>query len=155
MAKQIDFATEIAGRPTYFIEKIWQCLLRDSVAMNSAEFASKKKKCFPIIGNPKIGDYSQKKHTIRRDSENEITANTAIELCNDDFVFTPKLTCEGTQLIVINPKNKGITVDEKPLLSNDIERLISNDGFDSEIDFWSWFREPYKGKIIHWTATRY
>jgi hypothetical protein len=34
-------------------------------------------------------------------------------------------------------------------------RLARNDGFDSVEDFFSFFPEDFKGKIIHWTDLRY
>lgn len=43
----------------------------------------------------------------------------------------------------------------KPLNTNQIKFLTMNDGFDSENDFWDYFKEDTCGQIIHWTNLRY
>ena len=63
--------------------------------------------------------------------------------------------CISTQAIVIEPSLKIIEVDGKGLSDFDTERVAKNDGFNSIEDFWSFFKEPYQGMIIHWTNTKY
>ena len=63
--------------------------------------------------------------------------------------------CKSTQIIKIEPNIKKVKVDEKELSEEDLERLVKNDGFNSIEDFWTFFKEPYQGMIIHWTDTRY
>lgn len=36
-----------------------------------------------------------------------------------------------------------------------IEKIAINDGFDSVDDFFSWFKDDFTGKIIHWTNLKY
>lgn len=56
-----------------------------------------------------------------------------------------------------NTSSVRIWIDEKLFydVSQDIEKLAKNDGFDSVEDFFKWFDEDFKGKIIHWTDFRY
>jgi len=44
-------------------------------------------------------------------------------------------------------------VDNKRL--DQPELLVLNDGFDSTYQFATWFKQPWEGKIIHWTDYRY
>jgi len=36
-----------------------------------------------------------------------------------------------------------------------INHLAKNDGFEGIEDFFKWFNEDFKGKIIHWTNYKY
>lgn len=36
-----------------------------------------------------------------------------------------------------------------------IDSLVVNDGFDNRVDFFNWFNEDFKGKIVHWTKLKY
>lgn len=36
-----------------------------------------------------------------------------------------------------------------------IEQLAMNDGFESSIDFFRWFKKEWSGKLIHWTDLKY
>lgn len=31
------------------------------------------------------------------------------------------------------------------------EMFAKNDGFNTEDEFWNWFKEPFSGTVIHWT----
>lgn len=151
---EIKFATDINGKPTLFINKIWQSLLMDDVEMNANEFSKKFDQLLAIIGNDIIGSIPPKKHTIRK-TDSKVVSGTELELSMKDFIFTPKIKCISTQLIVINSNGRNITVSGKSLGDEEIEKLISNDGFDSENEFWDYFKTPFIGKIIHWTELRY
>lgn len=63
--------------------------------------------------------------------------------------------CKSTQMITIEPTYRMIKVDGRELSKTDMERLAKNDGFETTDDFWTFFKEPYQGMIIHWTNTRY
>lgn len=36
-----------------------------------------------------------------------------------------------------------------------VEVLAKNDGFSGVKEFFEWFSEDFKGKIIHWTDLKY
>ena len=63
--------------------------------------------------------------------------------------------CISIQYIGIEPFKRQIGVDGNYLTSGQIQRLIKNDGFDDEREFWEWFNKPFYGIIIHWTNTKY
>lgn len=91
------------------------------------------------------------------------------------FQFAPVVKCVSVQEIEIHwfESNKPInfnyggvfndedciyaevTVDGRPLMVTEMQTLATNDGFDSLKDFFAYFNEPFKGKIIHWTDIKY
>lgn len=159
----------MADKPTFFIEKIWQSLLRDGVEMNAVEFTEKFKEVLPLIGKAKIGDFPQKKHTIRKDSNNKWKAGNKIHFVINNrtknrFQFAPVVQCVSTQEIFITYNERicekycsepAVFIDGKSVDYKTIEALAINDGFDNEMDFFAWFRNDFKGKIIHWTDLKY
>lgn len=153
----------MADKPTFFMDKIWQSLLRDDIEMNADEFTSKFKEVLPMIGATKIGDFHQKKHTIRRDSKNLWKAGNNIHFVINNrtpqrFQFAPLVKCVSVQRISIHHHIKEtptVIVAGRILTEKDIEQLAINDGFDSVEDFFAWFREDFTGKIIHWTDLKY
>lgn len=48
-----------------------------------------------------------------------------------------------------------VKIDGRKLTEPEIQQLAWNDGFDNLVDFWMWFADGFKGKIIHWTELRY
>jgi hypothetical protein len=48
-----------------------------------------------------------------------------------------------------------VLVDGRMLDDDEIEKLAYNDGFKSLIEFYWWFADGFKGKIIHWTDLKY
>lgn len=49
--------------------------------------------------------------------------------------------------------NKGH--EDNPIITGDLEALALNDGFDSLEEFMKWFKDDFKGKLIHWTDKKY
>lgn len=125
---------------------------------------------------PKILD-GTKIHTIRTDETDRWKANRLIHFATNVRTKAYKQfnenTCKSTQAIIIIWKNKDVEVliDDKffytssffsnlDLSFDSIEeqkmlQLANNDGFDTIEEFFNWFSEDYKGKIIHWTDFRY
>jgi len=48
-----------------------------------------------------------------------------------------------------------IWIDDKQMSDQQIEMLGGNDGFDSTVDFFKWFKKDFTGKLIHWSDFRY
>lgn len=169
----LGFSRKINGKPTYFVDKIWQCLLRDDVEMNALELEHKLKEALPIIGKTKIGDFPQKKHTIRRDSKNRWKEGNDIHFIIYNrtparMQFAPVVKVQSIQKIEISYHQikdwKGfITNNNAPMIridgcvmsGSEAEELAINDGFDSLDAFFEWFSEDFTGKIIHWTDKKY
>lgn len=168
----LAFKQEINGKPTMFIEKIWQSLLRDNVEMNINEFEVTFKKCLPLIGKMKVGEYYQKKHTIRKDTKRRWKEGMDIHMVinnrtKDRFQFAPVLKVKSIQRVFMTYAYNDliqISVDGTELFGHD-QRLIfaKNDGFDTWEDFFNWFypiimndpKEQFSGILIHWTDLEY
>lgn len=165
----LAFSQKLNNKPTYFVEKIWQSLLRDGVEMNAVEFTEKFKEVLPLIGKAKIGDYPQKKHTIRKDTNNKWKAGNKIHFVINNrtknrFQFAPVVQCVSTQKITITYNEKicekhssepAVFIDDKIVDYKTIEALAINDGFDNESEFFNYFKEDFTGIIIHWTPLKY
>lgn len=164
----LSFATKfparkkgIAGKPTFFPEKIWQSF--------DSQFPHREledKYCYKdgeIIWDI-IGVYKPKIHTIRRDEKlrwhkgNYIHFNIK-QSPSIDFNFAPVIQCTGKERIKIvwwkSSPNPIVVIGDTVLNLKAIEQLAFNDGFDSVDDFFSWFDKDFEGWIIHWTPYRY
>lgn len=164
----LQFQQQINNQPTNFIDKIWQCLLRDNIEMNLIEFNTKFKEMLPVIGKTKIGAFPQKKHTIRADVKNRWKAGNLIHFVINNrtpnrFQFAPVIKCTSTQKIEILYKDidgfklevATVYVDGVWLPGDEVEVLAINDGFDNIEDFFAYFNKNFTGKIIHWTNLKY
>jgi hypothetical protein len=170
----LSFAEQLNQKATHFVEKIWQSLLTDNIEMNAFLFSEKLKQIIPKIGKMKVGDFHQKRHTIREDKSNKWKAGNDIHMVinnrtPDRFQFAPTIKCISTQLIWIKSLEKKILVENyiddnktipdnffwKELQEDEVLSLIKNDGFDSVDEFWNYFNKDFSGKIIHWTNLKY
>jgi len=105
----------------------------------------------------------QKIHTIREDKHNRWKPGMNIHMATG--VRTKKYECfkydrcESVQEIVFHYYRKTcrphVRIDGRLLYPEEVMRLARNDGFDSLADFFAWFNNDYRGKIIHWTYTKY
>jgi hypothetical protein len=146
----LGFKTQIAGQPTFFVEKIRACVS-------------------PIhekTWTPKI-------HTIR--TGNRWKAGMKMHLATgvrtaDYYQFnigeySALAHCTSVQSIQIDHNarlGKRVFVEDdqdsiftKQLSDVEIELLSINDGFDSVDEFWNWFQHDFVGQIIHFTDFRY
>jgi len=160
-----DFPEHLAGKPTYFQEKIHECLL----TFKEVEIASLDWGCF--FGNNQLGKYiigskKPKIHTIRNDKGQRWKVKIKIHFyinvrAKNMFQFAPIIPCVSTQKIEIKYKDDdGFPWAEPKVFIDDIwftslEALAQNDGFDSLADFFRWFNKDYQGKIIHFTNYKY
>lgn len=162
----LGFKREINGKPTFFAEKIASYLVKKHPRyMESDEFEEFiKSKYYDDLQY--VLCLTDKLHTIRRDAGNRWKAGMKIHAVinnrtKDRLQFLPEFECKEVQHIKIYPYEKNIWVAYKNnmfmrLLSNkETNTLAINDGFLSVADFWDYFKEPFEGKIIHWTNKRY
>jgi hypothetical protein len=112
-----------------------------------------------------------KLHTIREDKTNRWKEGMKIDFFinmyrKEMFRFAPVLPVVSVQKVEIkwitskntNPywyKDASVSIDNRFLSTKDCEELAQNDGFDTVEDFFAYFNEGFKGKIIHWTDKKY
>lgn len=105
-----------------------------------------------------------KKHTIRKDSYNRwkigMKMHMATGMRTKKYNQFHEDTCKSIQEIEIERVSDYlhhtiVKIDGRKLTENEVQQLAWNDGFDNLVDFWMWFADGFKGKIIHWTELRY
>jgi hypothetical protein len=165
------------GKPTNFVEKIWESILTKGILCNAVEMTQIGVKALPE--NYLVGTHKPKLHTIREDKKDRWKVGTKIDFfinCRqkDMFRFAPVLPVVSTQKISIEYifnlsherlKQLGQRKDNYyPVVYIDnawhnddlkLKQLAQNDGFDTIEDFFAYFNEDFTGKIIHWTDLRY
>jgi len=111
----------------------------------------------PILAKTKI-------HTIREDSHNRWKAGMKMHMATGvrtkEYSQFNEETCKSTQKIEIIRTSDYlekmiVKVDDRTLTESEVQQLAWNDGFENLADFWVWFADEFKGKIIHWTELRY
>ncbi len=175
----LPFKTSINGKPTNFVEKIIVGLYRNGIIDDLAGRIAVKK-YFDFIKKPipELCLYKSipKIHTIREDKHERWKVGNIIDFYINNrtkqaFRFAPRIPVVNVQeikiywfgnsreLIFSKTSNKydnvEVVIDNKSLSIKEIERLVMNDGFDNVADFFSYFNEDFKGKIIHWTKINY
>ena len=167
----LSFKTKINGKPTYFVEKIWAGL--EEYCIDPFDFEARRTGKYEFKDNI---DRNPKIHTIREDRKNRWKEGKNIDFfinsrTENMFRFAPKIAVISTQELKINwfsdkrdlaPCKAGgiynyveVIIDGKRLEIKDVEQLAINDGFDSVEDFFDFFNQSFKGKIIHWTKFKY
>ncbi|MEI8086941.1 MAG: hypothetical protein WCG93_12075 [Paludibacter sp.] len=114
-----------------------------------------------------------KLHTIREDVHNRwragMTMHMATGVRTKQYKCFKLDVCNGTQIIEIkwsrlykDAPRAAVYVDDRCIgsytnmyPSGFLKVLARNDGFDSVQEFFEWFKEDFKGKLIHWTDLRY
>lgn len=173
----LGFSTQLNGKPTYFPEKIVTGLEHNKIiTFSEAEYLfdsniiSKNGLCYRIKLDGTI-DYKPKLHTIREDKNDRWIAGTKIDFfinCRQPtmFRFAPVLPVVSTQNIYITytlAKKAMVFIDDVCYYMQDLSlehnhkmlHLAQNDGFNTIEDFFEYFSEDFKGKIIHWTDLKY
>jgi hypothetical protein len=167
-----DGPKNLKGKPTYFVERIWRGLDKLTTPKQQEMYFldNGHKDCLMIRRNP---DYTgifqkpQKIHTIRLDKSDRWKPGYLIHFIifprtKKQFQFAPLMPVVSVQKIWITNSNgnRSIKVTDGNMgarvLGPESEKQLSrNDGFDSVEDFYSYFKEDFEGKIIHWTHYRY
>ena len=157
----------LSGKPTLFVEKIWESILKSGVEIKVSDFLEYGRRFLPV--NYKVGTNKPKPHTIRIDKHNrwkvgmKIHFNIGVRTKNM-FRFAPILTVKSIQKIEIKyhynlgdgiQSGISVKIDGKVMGGKKITALAINDGFDSVREFFEWFKEDFEGKIIHWTDLKY
>lgn len=170
----LPFSTKLNGKPTYFVERIWEAILTKGILCNAIEMAQIGTKALPE--NYLVGTHKPKLHTIREDKNDRWKVGTKIDFFinvrqKDMFRFAPVLPVVSTQKVHIMWFNTfgtfvaRVFIDDKSFACVKFEKemivtgkmleLAQNDGFDTIEDFFAYFDKDFKGKIIHWTDLRY
>lgn len=172
----LAFSTKLAGKPSYFVEKIWESILRNGTRVKLKDFIEYGKNSIPE--DYTVGTHKPKLHTIRKDEPNRWKSGNDIHMVINNrtskrLQFAPILKtifiqkfeikyyekAEITSIDVIIDDLKLGTVVFKDCVfecdSSRIDQLAINDGFDSTEAFFNYFDTDFKGKIIHWTKHRY
>lgn len=176
----LPFKTQINGKPTYFVEKIFKGIKKAVNNDLSCKIA------YEIPPDEMLRQYSldidkyhevyPKIHTIREDKNNRWKAGVMIDFfintpTKDMLRFAPTIPVVSIQTFEIkwyNTFGKKIVrvfIDDKSfacvkfdvetIITGKILELAKNDGFDTIEDFFANFNKDFKGKIIHWTDKRY
>lgn len=171
----LPFSTQINGKPTNFVSKIWQGIESKFYASDlkgSCQFTFPKE--YIECGQKGLLTWEKPKpklHTIREDKNGRWKEGNKIDFfinCRQPtmFRFAPVLPVVSTQKILITytKTNKAMVfIDDKCLYMQDFSlegnykmlHLAQNDGFDTIEDFFTYFDKDFTGKIIHWTNLRY
>jgi hypothetical protein len=173
----LGFSTQLNGKPTYFVERIWEGLMRNIFEddIEYQQYLKLHKKQFskywdwfpdghPRVENPKL-------HTLRDDPKDRWKAGMMIDFfinvrTKKMFRFAPKVPVVSTQRVSIKYNSKGhpiVTIDDKCFYmqgfslegNHKMLHLAQNDGFDTIEDFFAYFDKDFSGKIIHWTDLKY
>ncbi len=176
----LGFSTQLNGKPTHFVEKIWKGLKNNItkelyfkiLQHNNYELITKQ---YPVD----IDIYEKvlpKLHTFREDLKDSWKAGIKIDFfinvrTKNMFRFAPVLPVVSTQKVqIIYSINNCVRVliDNTDVYAGQTDgegihkhykksmlELANNDGFETPADFFAYFNKDFKGKIIHWTDKTY
>lgn len=152
------------GTPTYFMEKI---------LITKDYFMVKDRVYFYCPGAP---DFAGKPHTIREDVHDRWRPGMKIDhvygnrskdrkvFMTNECVSVQRISIQHNVPLIVtdergNERQEGtqtlITVDGRVMNPETCNRIAINDGFDSLEHFFTWFKNDFYGKLIHWTKLRY
>lgn len=165
----LSFKTQINGKPTYFVHKIWCGLIENKLSKNFEDFYNKNSE-MQLLGNAESTTLLPKLHTIRTDEKNRWKKGVLIDFFinarqKNMFRFAPRIPVVSTQRVFMTylPQTGNgfqLSINGKQLWNYQIKELALNDGFEKVEDFEDYFiaqmkYDEYSGKIIHWTDLRY
>ena len=177
----LAFSTELNGKKTFFPQKIIKGLPYEKWSI-SAAYSMVNDICKECGYVKSYEDLKPKLHTIRRDEKNRWKAGNNIHFVINNrtanrFQFFSVVKCISTQIIEIKVVDEirkyysyvselkfndevyrkcfDVTVDNCLLNRKEVETLSINDGFDTVEEFFNYFSEDFRGKIIHWTPLKY
>ena len=171
----------LAGKPNYFMEKIFKTFLMDMVPNTNNElifpyWSKNRLKTGTFIDATAFENISPKKHTLREDKNDNWKDGNDIHFwinfrTKDQFQFAPVIKCSSVQKIDIKYNPGGgvnVFIDDKFFhyqtsfglswskeTAMKMKQLAINDGFPDVKSFFSWFNKDFTGKIIHWTDLKY
>ncbi len=179
----LGFKQEIAGKPNFFIEKIWAAISPNGNMIGEYikyrdEYEAKFGKAWDFYSPNQdpfelgLPPFHEKNHTIRTDPQNRWKAGKLIHPVVNNrtakrFQFAPVMECKSTQRIdiIADSMKPEIRIDGELFYYWDCEievnyaglhKLAVNDGFNNVGDFLNYFSKGVTdGKIIHWTDMKY
>lgn len=175
----LPFSTQLNGKPTFFIQKIWASLLKIDFDLYDDYLHLDGLPPQMPLPPSSYKSFTPKIHTIREDKNNRWKAGVMIDFfinCRTKsmFRFAPSIPVVSTQEVKIKyynfyddyNKKVDVYVDDcflgqyyfssiNPNKESELIELAQNDGFDTVEDFFVYFNKDFKGKLIHWTDKRY
>ena len=167
----LPFSTQINGKPSYFVEKIWQGFPNQEQYLDEwFQLESKIYEGYEF--SPDASGMQPKLHTIREDKSDRWRAGVMIGFFinarkKNMFRFAPRIPVVSTQRILMSYAYGNIieiSINGREINDFKVKELIAiNDGFDSWDDFVDYFIPIieksedgfFTGKIIHWTDLKY
>jgi hypothetical protein len=160
------------GKPTLFPEKVLQCLM-SQVWIKVVDWHEIMKDS--PYGQMAVGTFTPKLHSMREGIHDRWKPGVMIDFytgvrTKKAYRFAPRVPVVSVQKVEIKQVDVleigfgyldtdgrvlTVEVDGKILSVNKIRKLSYNDGFMSLHEFFGWFQDGWKGKIIHWTNLRY
>lgn len=171
----LSFKTNIKGKPTFFVNKIWAGLIDKKIATNYDDFFNESPE-MQSVGYTAGLSFTPKIHTIREDKKNLWKNGMMIHFFINArqpnmFQFAPSINLVSMQDIEIKyvsiydsggrfakpfVKIDGVIIyDVAGNGSDEMLKLARNDGFNGIHEFFSYFNKDFKGKILHWTDFKY
>ncbi len=175
----LPFSTQMNGKPTYFVERIWEGLLTNNLLHAGASLEATDRRYYEMFGKTPFNydlKVKPKLHTIREDKSDRWKVGTKIDFfinCRqkDMFRFAPVLKvvsvqkveimwfeCFGKKIVRVFIDDKSfacVNFEKEMIITGNMLELAQKDGFDTIEDFFAFFDKDYIGKIIHWTDLRY
>lgn len=154
MSRIITFSTKFPkghpaeGRPTFFVEKIWESIYMDY--SGSSEFAALDKTIFDILPHEK---YVPKQHTIRRGKRWKVGDKFSPRIWNGrpynskQIVIAPDI--EIKKVWDFKTTDEDYILNGKKLGLAALTEVAKNDGLNVD-DFECWFPKIFAGQIICW-----
>lgn len=159
----LGFTTKINGKPTFFVEKIWEGFVSKGLSFDITPRDFKKYISIALPGRYKFNEHKPKLHTIRADEKNRWAKGKKIHFVTGNrtkyrLQFAPVVLVKCVQEIKVKHISEcdfAVYVDGKHLAYPKLKELYVNDGFESLEDFKKYFSKDFEGKIIHWTDFKY
>lgn len=171
----LPFSTQLNGKPTFFVEKIWKGIRDNSneiIEHYEYDWDYKRKQETRLFQWTIFEKLKPKIHTIREDKNNRWKPGVLIDFyinCRQPnmFRFAPRISVISTQDVVMTFGSDGyilLFIDNRQISDHNEKLLFAkNDGFDTWEDFVNYFYPQILEdrdkcivrKLIHWTDKRY
>jgi len=160
------------GTPTNFLSKIVSGIMKNNLCSEEeleSIYTAPKTSIFRPIYFVSGLEVNDKLHTIRRGYRWKEGTQIHFKVWegkpykSKTFNFAPIIPCKGVQEIEFKWRKTAtgrcvnVFIDGKDVTTNVelIDNLALNDGFHNRKDFFEWFKDDFKGQIIHWTDLKY
>lgn len=171
----LPFSTEMNGKPTHFIDKIWSGLIYKKLSTIRICRDFERQRALITPSQFGIVPYHHPKlHTIREDKNNRWKVGTKIDFFinarqKNMYRFAPVLPVVRIQNFEIVYETSFYRKRYPVVFINNVMfydavghineykmlDFVNSDGFDTIEDFFDYFDKDYVGKIIHWTDLEY